>query len=283
MHKLRRIFGTGVILAGLLAGQAALGAGKTAQGQPVEPYGVGVMPAVYLVNFLLLYISNPNEAANMPAYRTPVPEDLAGCLQENPLAPQECPYSGYANSFSDRLQDNRKCSLPPECGTNVDWERLAPGVAKRPEQINEPLGLERAKRVAEALNIDNSMILTDREYECTIGLPPRLGDRQTIYECITNLTNSTGNTNIPLSSYGLALNDAGDVQSLCAPAAPCLVFNSLFEGPLERIAGVCGWDDKLRQLQTETPLNQLISDGHQCQVLGGATNDGACLVESSCP
>ena len=45
-----------------------------------EPYGVAVTPAVYLVNFLLLYIANPNEAANMPAYRAIIPSALYDCL-----------------------------------------------------------------------------------------------------------------------------------------------------------------------------------------------------------
>jgi hypothetical protein len=43
--------------------------------------GVVVTPAVYLINFLPLYISNPNEATNMPAYRTPIPADLSDCLE----------------------------------------------------------------------------------------------------------------------------------------------------------------------------------------------------------
>lgn len=134
-----------------------------------EPYGVAVTPAVYLVNFLLLYIANPGEAANMPAYRTTIPLALSDCL------------------------DGR---VP--------------------------------------------LILTDEEYQCTIGTPPRSSDQQTIFACVNNLTNSNGNSNMPLSSYGLAVTDQGDVQSLCAPQAPCLVFNQLFEGPLEKIAFQCG-------------------------------------------
>ena len=52
------------------------------------PYRSAVTPGVYLVNFLLLYIANPNEAANMPAYRTTIPLALYDCLKENP---EGCP------------------------------------------------------------------------------------------------------------------------------------------------------------------------------------------------
>ena len=88
------------------------------------------------------------------------------------------------------------------------------------------------------------MILTDAEYQCTIGNPPpERKTRRSIFQCVNNLTNSNGNTDIPFSSYGLAITDAitpqgivQNVQSLCAPQAPCLVFNDLFAGPMEKIA-----------------------------------------------
>src|SRR4051794_3134303 len=44
-----------------------------------EAYGVGVSPAVYFVNFLLLYIANPTAAANMPAYKAAIPFALSDC------------------------------------------------------------------------------------------------------------------------------------------------------------------------------------------------------------
>lgn len=267
------------VMGTLVAASSAMGAGKA----PAPGiYGVGTTPAVYLINFLMLYISNPNEAANMPAYRAALPADLASCLDAHPLEPAACRYTTYALSFVDSVSPGKNCSLPAECRTDPKWEKIAPGVAIRPDQINEPLGPERAKSMALALHIDKSMILTDKEYECTIGSPPRSADREIIFECVTNLTVSNGNTNIPLSSYGLALNDNGDVQSLCAPNAVCLVFNDLFEGPLEAIAVECGWDEKFDRMVSETPFVELAEDGHQCQILGGASDDGACLVESVC-
>ena len=244
-----------------------------------EPYGVPVTPAVYLVNFLLLYIANPTEAAYMPAYRTTIPLALAECLRENP---EGCPYAEFAPSLDDQAFDggnrNKRCFWPTECQADPKWERLAPRVARHPDQINEPLGTSRAKRLARLLGIDEAMILTDAEYQCTIGTPPRNQDQATIFRCIGNLTNSNGNTEIPLSSYGLAITDQGDVQSLCAPGAPCLVFNQLFEGPLERIALECGWEVKLERMVRETPFFQFVDEGNRCQQFGGAPT-GACVVE----
>jgi hypothetical protein len=252
----------------------------------VEPYGVGVTPAVYLVNFLLLYIANPGEAANMPAYRAAIPQDLYDCLQLNH---EGCNYDEFESSLNNHDVEKGTSILPRECRAEPKWEVLAPSIAKHPDQINEPLGIKRADAIARRLGIDKSMILTDMEYQCTIGTPAIRAldpDRETIFQCITNLTNSNGNTDIPLSSYGLAISDtispngAQNVQSLCAPQAPCLVFNDLFAGPLERIAAVCGWGSKLESMVRTTPFFRFAARGHECQLLGGAGTDGACVVET---
>jgi hypothetical protein len=244
----------------------------------VEPYGVPVTPAVYLVNFLLLYIANPSEAANMPAYRATIPLELYDCLKENP---EGCPYDEFEGFFDNQDVDSSASILPTECRADPKWEVLAPSIAKHPEQINEPLGVERAKWLARRLGIDNSMILTDAEYQCTIGTPStRTPDQETIFQCVNNLTNSNGNTDIPLSSYGLAITDLGDVQSLCAPQAPCLVFNDLFAGPLEKIAFECGWERKLLSMVSSTPFFRFVARGHSCQQFGGAGTGGACIVET---
>lgn len=245
-----------------------------------ESYGVAVSPAVYLVNFLLLYIANPSEAANMPAYRAAIPSELYDCLQENP---EGCPYAEFEGFFDNQDIDNGASILPSECRADPKWEVLAPSIAKHPDQINEPLGIKRAEKLARRLGIDRSMILTDAEYQCTIGTPPRNANQQTIFQCIQNLTNSNGNTDIPLSSYGLAITDQGDVQSLCAPQAPCLVFNDLFAGPLEKIAFECGWERKLDSMVRATPFSRLVNRGHRCQVFGGAQVGGACIVETIRP
>ena len=58
---------------------------EAASGPPsayVEHFGVGLAPPVYLVNFLLLYFSNPENAAYMPAYRAELPQEVNECLQD---------------------------------------------------------------------------------------------------------------------------------------------------------------------------------------------------------
>ena len=251
----------------------------------VEPYGVPVTPAVYLVNFLLLYIANPSAAANMPAYRAALPQELYDCLQDNP---EGCNYDNFESSLNNPDVDKGASILPTECRAEPKWEVLAPSIAKHPEQINEPLGKKRADRLARRLGMDKSMILTDAEYQCTIGAPStRTQDQETIFQCINNLTNSNGNTDIPLSSYGLAITEAitpngvvQNVQSLCAPGAPCLVFNDLFAGPLEKIAFQCGWASKLESMVRATPFFRFVDRGHRCQQFGGAGSGGACVVET---
>jgi len=276
------------VVAIFVASSSAMGAGNAKPKPLPGPYGVGVTPAVYLINFLLMYIANPNRAADMPAYRVPIPSDLADCLASNPLNPDECTYFEYANTFeaepfSASAKQTKNCPLPPVCRTDPKWEQLAPGVAKHPDQINEPLGLERANAIAAALLIDKSMILTDREYECTIGIPPRTPNREIIFSCLNDLTNSNGTTNIPLSSYGLALNNEGDVQSLCAPNAPCLVFNDLFGGDLQEIALECGWAEKLDKMYALTPFLQILEDATPCQESAGSKDGKACIVDPVCP
>lgn len=303
MDERPRFLGVCVVIATLIAFSSVGGAGEVGQldvphshpvnpvsvpeapskgpGVLAEPYGVAVTPAVYLVNFLLLYIANPNEAANMPAYRATIPSALYDCLK---VHPQGCAYAEFARFFDDQAGSNRnkRCFWPTECQEDPKWAHLAPSIARHPDQINEPLGMDRARRLARFLGIDKSMILTDAEYQCTIGTPPRTPDQETIFRCIGNLTNSNGNTAIPLSSYGLSITDQGDVQSVCAPEAPCLVFNQLFAGPLEKISVECGWGMKLERMVRETPFFQFVDDGNQCQEYGGAPT-GACVVEPICP
>src|SRR5262249_36123200 len=103
-------------------------------------------------------------------------------------------------------------------------------------------------------------------------------DRETIFRCIYNLTNSNGNAAIPLSSYGLNVTEQGLVRSACAPCSPCLLFNDLFGGRLAEIFTECQCLEKLLRVETETPLLQLIEDANPCQRRG----EPACLIETTC-
>jgi len=259
--------------AGTLAAQPV----EASRGHDVanEVYAPSVTAAVYLVNFLLLYMANPDIAAYMPAYRAPIPQPVVDCLEQNPMG---CPWADYRQYFDEQVIDHRNCFWPDSCQENPRWAHLAPRKVTRPEQINEPLGRRRADHLAHVLGIEESMIFTPEQYRCVIGTPPRDHDREIIFRCIYNLTNSNGNAAIPLSSYGLNVTEQGDVRSICAPCAPCLEFNALFEGRLEEIFAECGCLDKFLRVLAETQLPQFIEDGQLCQSSGGP----ACLIETNC-
>src|SRR5256885_13993090 len=64
---------------------------------PGPDYGVALTPAVYFVNFLFMYFSNPDNAAGMPAYRPPIPPELSACPRANP---EGCRYADYQQYFT---------------------------------------------------------------------------------------------------------------------------------------------------------------------------------------
>ena len=243
-----------------------------------EFYAPSLTPAIYLINFLFLYIANPDIAENLPAYKAPIPQPVVDCLEQNPTG---CPYAAFRQYFEEQAMlggGNRECFWPDVCQEEAKWERLGPPKFRQPEHLNEPMGKRRALQLAHLLGITDSMILTDAEYHCFIGTPPRTPDQETIFRCIYNMTNSKGNAVIPLSSYGLNVNEQGDIRSVCATNSPCLNINSLLEGPVQKIAAQCGFLNKLLRMQTETPFRQLIGDANRCQESAGAT----CLVETTC-
>jgi|WetSurSiteA1Bulk_404760.scaffolds.fasta_scaffold02664_5 hypothetical protein len=246
-----------------------------------EHFGVPLSPSIYLLNFLLLYFTNPEIGANMPAYRAAIPLEVYKCLAENP---EGCPYADMAQYFSEQAlqsggSQNNNNSWPSYCRTDPKWQALAPPEYPQPDQINQPLGREKADQLAQDLGISQDMILTDEEYECMIGKPPRGPAREIIFVCTNDLTNSKGNAAIPLSSYGLSLNAQGDIRTNCAPDAPCLVFNQLAKGPLEVIAKECGFADKLKRLVNETPFMEFVNETPACQ----QTTAPSCIAEATCP
>ena len=255
---------------------------------PGPDYGVALTPAVYFVNFLFMYFSNPQNAANMPAYRAPIPPQLATCLLDNP---EGCRYADYQQYFNgqDVCSDGKggdKCRWDLQCQVEPSAEHLAPPDFHNPHQINKPLGINHATKLARKLGIDEEIVLTPEEYQCLIGTPgQRSPDQDTIVECIHDLTNSNGVADTPLSSYGLALDDPPRpseslVRSVCAPQAPCLRMNQVLAGPLEELADKCGFQDKLRRLFIETPLARFGILGDVCQSSSITSTGGACMAET---
>jgi hypothetical protein len=243
-----------------------------------EFYAPSLTPAIYLINFLFLYTANPDIAAYLPAYKAPVPQPVIDCLEQNPTG---CPYAPFRQYFEEQARSgggNAACFWPEVCQEEAKWQALAPRKFRKPEEINEPLGRARADQLAHLLGITDSMILTEAEYQCLIGTPPRSDAQEIIFTCIYNLTNSKGNALIPLSSYGLNVTEQGAIRSVCATNAPCLNFNALLAGPLEQIAAQCGFLDKLVRMEAGTPFRQFLVDGQRCQTNAGA----ACFVEATC-
>jgi len=257
-------------------------------GAYVEPFGMAVVPSIYFVNFLILYFASPESAAYMPGYKVPIPQEVYDCLLDHP---EGCPYADVAQYFAAQTLEregsgNKNAFWSSACQTSPRWANLAPREYRRPDEINAPLGSEKADLLARLMGIDQEMILTDPQYQCLIGAPPRNLAREIIYACSLDLTNSNGNAflpngnpSIPLSSYGLSLGPLGEVRSVCAPHAPCLDFNKLFFGPLEAIAYECGFADKLKRLVKETPILEFIDQGGACQTEWKPT----CIAEAACP
>ncbi|MGR9107220.1 MAG: hypothetical protein ACU843_09850 [Gammaproteobacteria bacterium] len=249
----------------------------------VEPFGVALAPPIYLINFLFLYVANPEIASSMPAYRAALPQEVYDCLLQNP---DGCPYAEMEQYFDKQAFDtggsrNKNSFWPSACQENPRWQNLAPRKYRHSDQINEPLGMRKARQLARLLGIDDNMVLTEEEYQCLTTPQNTDNDpfREIIVICSNDLTNSNGNSDIPLSSYGLSLNDQGAVRSNCAPMAPCLDFNDLLAGPLEVIADECGFGDKLARLVSETPFLQFAEDGGPCQ----DDWEPSCIVQAACP
>jgi hypothetical protein len=171
----------------------------------------------------------------------------------------------FRQQASERVSRNNNTIWPSSCQTTPQWQPLAPPVYQHPDQINEPLGNEKADQLAQALGIEQDMNLTDTEYQCVMGVPPRDPAQEILYACFIDFTASKGNgIVVPFSSYGLNLNEQGNVLSLCAPHAPCLDANKVFL-TLKVIADACGFTNKLERLLSQTPILKFIKEGGDCQ------------------
>ena len=254
--------------------------GATSEGG-TEYFAVPVTPGVYLINFLFLYSANPEDAANMPAYMAPLPTELVACLRETPTG---CAWEDYKQYFD---VGGTASAAPTSLGCECDWQtdcqlpdfqELSPGRYQVPAQINEPLGMVRAVEMARLLGLEDRMVLSKEEYDCVIGAAPRTEDQEIIFECVADLTNSTGNADIPLSSYGLDISPDGLLRSNCAPDAPCLAFNDLLAGPLEKLMADCGAAEKFLAMVTRTPFLEFGKFGNECQ----SDSKPACIVVAQC-
>ena len=78
-----------------LSGVAQL-ATNTKAGVSTE-IGLSMVPALWLVNFTLIYTLNPRLAAAMPAYWTPIPAAVADAILASPTG--QVPYSEFESDL----------------------------------------------------------------------------------------------------------------------------------------------------------------------------------------
>ena len=79
-------------------------------------------------------------------------------------------------------------------GAKTGYSHLAPKFARKTRQINQPLGMEKAKAIAFELGITKDMQLTKKEYKEFIGTKGKRRNNPNqaiIYNCVQNLSNST--------------------------------------------------------------------------------------------
>ena len=185
-------------------------------------------------------------------------------------------------------------------GAKTGYSHLAPKFATKTRQINQPLGKEKAKAIAKELGITKDMQLTKQEYKEFIGTK---GTRRNnpnqaiIYNCVQNLSNSTGNpikvdtdgdgkkdTDVVLGSYGLSvINENSEAyiqtdcfENSCGYIADCLAFNSLASGYLQRWSITHGTYDKWRAMIELPSFKELTIASTRCQ--DEYVDDNACVV-----
>jgi len=59
--------------------------------------GMSMVPSIWLVNFILLYVLNPSVAALMPAHWAPIPATVADAIESDPNG--QVPFGAYESSF----------------------------------------------------------------------------------------------------------------------------------------------------------------------------------------
>src|SRR5262245_58717533 len=72
---------------------------SSAQEIDTDYYTPGLTPGIYLINFLFIYIANPDLAAYLPAYKAPIPQPLVDCLKQHP---EGCPYAQFRQYFEEQ-------------------------------------------------------------------------------------------------------------------------------------------------------------------------------------
>ncbi|UOG21859.1 hypothetical protein MTX80_01550 [Gordonia amicalis] len=113
------------------------------------------------------------------------------------------------------------------------FERFAPPKLTNPAQLNQPLGIAAADRVAAAIGLSPKDALSEQQYRAFLsggGIGGSRDAAKIIDACLIILTNTTGRPmfgNSVVGSYGLYVNKEGMLQSPANASAPTRQVNSL--------------------------------------------------------
>ncbi len=116
---------------------------------------------------------------------------------------------------------------------NPKYEKYAPGEATGPSQVNRPLGMKAANRIAREIGLNEQDVFTAKQYALFTsggGVGGEKGPAKLVDESVRILTNTTGTplyvkidgrvTPTVLGSYGLFVNKAGMLESPANIDAP---------------------------------------------------------------
>ena len=129
----------------------------------------------------------------------------------------------------------------PYAGT-PKYEKYAPTEATGARQVNRPLGLKRADRIARKLGLNKRQVFTAKQYKLFVsgkGVGGDPGAAKLVDASVRILANTTGNplyanvngkvTPIVVGSYGLMVNTAGMLESPANTDAPTRQVNKVIE------------------------------------------------------
>ena len=120
------------------------------------------------------------------------------------------------------------------------YEKFAPTEATSARQVNRPLGMQAADRIAHELGLNKRHAFTAKQYRLFIsggGVGGTVAAAKLVDASVRILTNTTGNpliakingkvTPIVVGSYGLMVNTAGMLESPANADAPTRQINAL--------------------------------------------------------
>jgi hypothetical protein len=153
----------------------------------------------------------------------------------------------------------------PYAGT-PRYEQYAPTEALTAQQVNQPLGQDRADRLARAFGLDKDKVFTDRQYRLFVsgrGIGGDPASAKLVDESVRIFTNTRGRPlydGSVLGSYGLFVNADGLLMSLANTAAPTRQVNVVIEpgGYLGKWCRRNGCEDSLRMLYRSAYTSEVV-------------------------